>query len=225
MGILPQRGAEEAPRGQISQLEVHQLLVTGPKVIYPIGLNRHEELIITSLPDLLASGVSLTTVEPIYLGTDIPSPPVEEPDQKILPLGKVSTNVVASPHKSLLKSEGSMTMEVSNLLSQAMLEASSSGSKHSSPRRPTPALVPMTPPQNPEGPLWPVDTPSQVSIEGTEASLENTPASISPIAAVSRTESITPPVDIMELWANANKALNDLLTTKASIDAQIQRAV
>ena len=32
-------------------------------------------------------------------------------------------------------------------------------------------------------------------------------------------------MDIMELWANANKALNDLLTTKASIDAQRWRAV
>ena len=32
-------------------------------------------------------------------------------------------------------------------------------------------------------------------------------------------------MDVMELWANTNKALNDLLTTKASIDAQRWRAV
>ena len=32
-------------------------------------------------------------------------------------------------------------------------------------------------------------------------------------------------MDIMELWANANKALNDLLTTKASIDTWKWRAV
>ena len=32
-------------------------------------------------------------------------------------------------------------------------------------------------------------------------------------------------MDVMELWANANKALDDLLTTKASIDAQRWRAV
>ena len=86
-------------------------------------------------------------------------------------------------------------------------------------------LVPTTPLQKPEGPLWPVNTSSQMSIEVMEASLEDIPASISPIAAVSRTGSITPPVDVMELWENANKALNDLLTTKASIDAQRQRAV
>ena len=100
LGILPQRGAEVAPCGQISQLEVCQLLVTSPQVVYPIGLNGHDEPIITSLPELLASSISLTTGEPIYLGIDIPSPPVEELDQKILPLGNVSTIVVASPHKS-----------------------------------------------------------------------------------------------------------------------------
>ena len=58
-----------------------------------------------------------------------------------------------------------------------------------------------------------------------EASLEDIPTSISPIAAVSRTRSITPLVDAMELQENANKALKDLLTAKASIDAHRQRAV
>ena len=115
--ILPQRGAEAVPCGQISQLEVCQLLATSPQVVYPVGLNGQDEPIITSLPELLASGISLTTGEPIYLGIDIPSPPVEELDQKIPPLGEVSTIIVASPHKSPLKSEGSMTMEVRNLLS------------------------------------------------------------------------------------------------------------
>ena len=90
LGILPQRGAEAAPCGQISQLEVCQLLVTGPQVIYPVGLNGHNEPIITFLPELLASGISLTVDKPIYLEIDIPSPPVEELDQKILPLGEVS---------------------------------------------------------------------------------------------------------------------------------------
>ena len=207
MGILPQREAEVTPCGQISQLEVCQLLVTGPHIVYPIGLNGHDEAIITSLPEPLASGISLTTGKPIYLGIDIPPPPVEEPDQKVSPLGEVSTIMVASPHKFPLKLEGSMTMEVRNLLSQAILEMSSCRSKNLTPRRPTPAVVPTTSPQKPEGPLQPVDTSSQVSAEVVEASLEDIPTSIPPIAAVSRTRSITPPVDAMELWANANKAL------------------
>ena len=225
LDIPPQRGVEETPCGQISQLEICQLLATSPQVIYPVGLNGHDEPIITTLPEPLARSVSLTTSEHFYLGMDIPSPPVEEPDQKILPLGEVFTILIASPHKSPPKSEGSMTMEVNNLLSQAVLEASSCESKHSSPRRLTPAVILMTPPWKAEGQLWPVDTSSQVSIKEAEASLEDIPAGISPIVAVSRTGSVSPPVDIMELQTSANKALNDLLTTKASIDACMWRAV
>ena len=145
----------------------------------------------------------------IYLGIDIPSPPVEEPDQKIPPIGEVSTILITSPHKYPPKSEGSMTMEVSNLLSRTVLEASSCESKHSSPRRPTTAVVLMTPPQKPEGPLQSVNTSSQVSVKEVKASLEDILANISPIAAVSRSRSISPLVDLAELWANADRALDE----------------
>ena len=161
--------------GRSANLRSTNSLLLAPQVIYPLGLNGQDEPIITSLPELLASGINLTMDEALYLGIDIQSPLMEEPEQKILPLGKVSTIIVASPHKSPPKSEGSMTMEVSNLLSQAMLEVSSCGSEHLSSRRPTPVGVPMTPPQKPEGPPWPVDTSSQVSIEAAEASLEDIP--------------------------------------------------
>ena len=117
LGILHQGKAEETPYGQISQLKVCQLLATGPQVIYSIGLNGHDEPIITTLPELLDSSVSLIMSKHIYLEINIPSPLVEEPDQKILPLSKVPTILITSPHKSPLKSEGSMTTEVSNLLS------------------------------------------------------------------------------------------------------------
>ena len=40
-----------------------------------------------------------------------------------------------------------------------------------------------------------------------------------------RSENVTPPVDAMELCTKANKALKELLTTKASIDACRQRAI
>ena len=118
-----------------------------------------------------------------------------------------------------------MTMEVRNLLSQVMLETSDCGSKDLTPRRPNPVVIPMPQPQKSEELLQPVDTSSQASAEVAEASLEGIPTSISPIAAASRTRSITPLVDTMELQANAYKALEDLLTTKASIDAHRWRAI
>ena len=117
LGILPQGKAEETPCGWISQIKVCKLLATGPQVVYPIGLNGHDEPVITILPEPLDGGISLTASKHIYLGIDIPSPTVEEPDQKIQPLSEVSTILITSPHKSPLKSEGSMTTELSNLLS------------------------------------------------------------------------------------------------------------
>ena len=100
LGILPQRGMEAVPCRQICQPEVCQLLVMVPQVIYPIGLNGCNKPIITHLSELLASGISLTTGEPVYLDIAILPSPVEELDQKVLPLGKVSTIVIASLQRS-----------------------------------------------------------------------------------------------------------------------------
>ena len=100
LGILPQRGAEATPYGQISQLEVCQLLIAGLQVTYPIGLNRCEEPIVTSLLEPLANDISLTRGESIYLEIDILPSPAMELDQKVLPIGEVLTTMIASPHKS-----------------------------------------------------------------------------------------------------------------------------
>ena len=83
----------------------------------------------------------------------------------------------------------------------------------------------MTLPQESKELLQPVDTLSRSSADMPEASLEGILTSISPIAMVSRPESVTPPVDPMELQGNANKGLEELLTTKASIDTHRQRTI
>ena len=118
-----------------------------------------------------------------------------------------------------------MTMEARNLLSQVMLDMPGHGSENSTPRRPNPVVILMPPPHKLKELLLLVDTSSQVSAEMAEASLEGIPTSISPIAMTSRSRSITPPADAMELQENANKALKELLTTKASIDAHRWRAI
>ena len=73
--------------------------------------------IVTTLPDLLGSGISLIARKPIYLEIDIPSPPMEEPDQKRLPLEDIPTTLITGPSKSPPKSKVSMMAEVCNLLS------------------------------------------------------------------------------------------------------------
>ena len=100
LGILPQGGAETTLCRQISQLEVCQLFISFLQVTYPIGLNGCEEPIITSLPESLASGVSLTGGESVYLEIDIPQSPADEPDQKVPPIGEFSSIIMDSSPKA-----------------------------------------------------------------------------------------------------------------------------
>ena len=117
-----------------------------------------------------------------------------------------------------------MTMEVRSLLSQSMLDMSGHRSGNSTPRRPKPVVVMLTPPPHKPKELPKlVDTSSQVStlddVKMVEASLEGVPTTISPIAMTTRSRSITPPADMAELWEKANKTLEELLATMSSIDA------
>ena len=52
MGILPLGGVDTTPCRWISQLEVHQLLISSPQVAYPVGLNGGEEPIVTPYQSL-----------------------------------------------------------------------------------------------------------------------------------------------------------------------------
>ena len=99
-------------------------------MVYPSGLNRQDEPIITALPEPLSSGVSVITSKHPYLEIDIP--PRGKSDTKVLPIGAASIIQTTNPHKSHPNPEGSMTAEVNHLLDQAIMEASSSESKQSS---------------------------------------------------------------------------------------------
>ena len=227
LGILPQGEADVTANGKISLLEVHQLLASGLQVAYPVELNGHKDPIIISLPEYLANDINLTGGKSMYLEIDIQQPMAKDLDLNALPLGGHST-IIISTHPPKLEREVSMTMEVRSLLSWAILDMSGHGSGDSTPKRPNSVVV-LTPPSH----KWknlpkPVDTSSQVSaqdnVEMVEALLE-VPTTISPRAAALRSRSITPPMDVGQLWEKANKALNELLATKSSIDAHRQKAV
>ena len=74
-----------------------------------------------------------------------------------------------------------------------------------------------------------VDISSQLSVQDevkmAEASLGEVPTTISPIAVTPRSRSITLPADVGQLWEKANKALEELLATKSSIDIHMWKAV
>ena len=180
LGILPQRKVDETSCGQISQLDVCQLLSMGPQVVYPTCLNGHDEPVITTLPEPLSSSMSVITSKHPYLEIDIP--PNGESDTKVLPIGEASIIQTTNPHKSPPNLEGSITAEVNHLLDQAIMEVSSHESEQSSLEKITEAAATMSPPQISEVTVPPVNTSSQASIKEAEGSLEDIPANISPIA-------------------------------------------
>ena len=222
LGILPQGKAEETSCGWISQLNICQLLSTGPQVVYPSGLNGHDEPIITTLPEPLSSGMSIIASEHSYLEINIP--PNGESDTKVLPISEASIIQTTIPHKSPPHPEGITMAEVNHLLDQATMEASSHNSEQSSLEKITEAAATMSPPQKSEVTVPPVDTSSQASIEETEGSLEDIHVNISPIAAVYSSGSANPLMDPSELRANANRAIDNMLHLKRSLDIKRQRA-
>ena len=128
-----------------------------------------------------------------------------------------------------LEREVSITMEVRSLLSQVISDMSGLVSGILTPKRPIPMVV-LTPPAHKLRNLSRlVDTSSRVSTpddaEMAEASLEEVPYTISPIAETPGPSSGTPPTDTSHLQEKANKALQELLATKSSMKAHRQKVV
>ena len=92
-----------------------------------------------------------------------------------------------------------------------MAEASSCKSEQSSLEKVTEGVATTSPPQKSEVTVPPVDTSSQASMEEAEGSLEDIPANISPIATIHSSGSTSPSVDLSELQANANRAIDNML--------------
>ena len=191
-------------------------------MVYPSGLNRHDEPIITTLPEPLSSGTSIIASKHPYLEIDIP--PNGESDTKVLPIGKALIIQTTNLHNPLPNPEGSITAEVNHLLDQAMVEASSHESKQFSLEKITEAAATMSPPQKLEVTVAPVDMSSQASMEEVEGSLEGIPANISLIAAIYSNWSASPLVHPLELQANASRAIDNMLHLKRSLDIKRQRA-
>ena len=91
LGILPQGKVDGSPYGQISQLEVCQLLSARPQVIYLVGLNGTDEPVTTTLPEQLHSSASVITYKHPYIRIDIPPPPLEELGCPTLLVDKMNT--------------------------------------------------------------------------------------------------------------------------------------
>ena len=171
LGILPKGDASRTASRRVSQLEVCQLLHLDLQVIYPAGLSGHKIPLVTPLSESLANGINLPGCECIYLKVDILQSIMEGPEWKALPPGNCPSILMVSPVKAVYSQrakavvncakaerEVSMTMEVRELLSRAVLEMSGHVSENSTPKRLNPTVI-LTPlPCELGDPSGPVDT-------------------------------------------------------------------
>ena len=155
------------PSRRICQLEVHQRLHSEAQVVYLKGLNGCLVPVITTLPELLSHSMTMLDDKPTLLQVDISQYMVEGHGSKTQFLGGGSTSTsstclaMAPPPK--VESQVSMTMEVSELLSQAALDTSSQALGCSTPKRPVSLAYGAPSTLRLEHFAKPVDPSSQVS--------------------------------------------------------------
>ena len=221
LSVLPQ-GKAESPCGQISQLEVCQLLSAGLQVIYLVGLNRGDQSVTINLPGLLYGGSSVTTDEHPYMKIDIPSPTLEEQDGANLPLGRGHATQAIDMPKTPWKPRITLMAEVGELLTQGMTEDYDHEPEHSPMEKELATKADISPPLKMEVPALPLDTSSQASVPETEASIESNPIHDSPTAVANSSCSDSPTMDLLELQANAHLAINHMLSIKRSLELKRQ---
>ena len=188
LSVMTEGNTSNVPCGKIHQLEVHQSLGSGSWVVYLEGLNRCQVPVVMSLLESLSNSMTMLQSEPAFLKADLSQSATKEQESKAPSLGSgLSPTMAASPTRDLpSKMEGqiSMTMEVSKLLSWAVLYTSGLASGSPTPKRPGSLALATPLPLKPEDSIKPVDTSSQVSIpddaEMDDSTLEGIQASPSP---------------------------------------------
>ena len=131
--------------------------------------------------------------------SDVPPPPLEEPECTALSVDEVHTIPAANLPKTPPKPRVSIAAEVNDLLTKAMADASSCKSECSPIGKVTTVEAVTSPPRKSEASPQPVGTSSQTSMEEAETSLEVLPANVSPITTTNSSRSASPSVDPTEL--------------------------
>ena len=206
-------------------------------MVYPKGLNRCLVLVIISLPESLSHIITVLNDKPTLLQVDLLQIMTEEHEYKAPFPGGDSTPpsptcpAMAPPPKA--ESQVSMTMEVSELLSQAALDTSSQALGSSTPKGLASTALRAPPSLGLEDPAKQVDTSSQMSLQASipdNAELDNPtleeiydPPSLLVKTPGPGTGSL--PRDVIQLQEVANKALGCLLVTRSSLDVHQRKQV
>ena len=177
------------------------------------------------LPGPLHGGSNVTTDEHPYMRIDIPPPNPEEQDSVDPPLnGWHATRTIAMP-KTPWKPRVTLMAEVGKLLTWGMTEDYNHEPEHSAMERELATTADISPPPKTEVSALPLDTSSQASVPGTEASIESNPVHDSPTVVANSSHSDSPAMDLLELQANDDLAINNMLSVRMSLELERQWAI
>ena len=149
LSVMVEESTSHVPYRRIHQLEVCQLLSSGSWVVYLEGLNGCQVLVIMTLPKSLSNGMTMFKDKATFLQVDFSQSATKEQESETLSLGGgLSPTPATTPTRAFPpKVEGqiSMTMEVTELLSQAVLDTSGLTSRSSTPKTGSLALATLLP--------------------------------------------------------------------------------
>ena len=203
-------------------------------MVYLEGLNGCQVPVIIILPESLSQGMTMLKGESTFLQVDLSQSATKDQEPKTPSLGGgLSPTPAGSPTWAFPpKVEGqiSMTMEVSELLSQTVLDTSGIASwKFHSKKDQAPWPWPHCYLLSQRTSSKPMDPSSQVStpedMEMDDPTLEEVHVSLPPLVKTLGPSREAPSVDVAQLQEEANKALGCLLATRSSLDARQRRQV
>ena len=209
------------PSGQVSQLKIHQLLSTGQLVIFPMELNGGDQAVTINLSGPLHTGASVTNNEHPCIEVNIPLPTMEEGGCTMPPQGEQHDALTVTIPKTQWKPRITLTEEIHELAARGMTDNYDRESEHSVAANHT-TQVEASPPQGMEEPVLPLDTSSQTSVEGTEASVESNPAEATLVAAAHNGQSDSP---VQDLQLEVHSAINSIFTAKRTSELERQGAI
>ena len=199
-------------------------------MVYPEGLNGGLEPVVTSLPESLAHSVSMLD-KPTFLVVDLSH--VTSGDQVPEDSAPHRTSTPTSPthltmeHPPKAESHISMTAEVQELLSCAVLDTSSQESGGSTPKSPTSTALGAPPSPRAEDSSKLVATSSQAlpwaaTPDDTEPFDQTPDKACAPTTLPARapgTDRSMLPENVIILQNEMNKVMGCLLTTRSFLDA------
>ena len=182
LGVLAQEKME-GPSGWISQLRIHQLLSARSLVVVPTELNGGEQAVTVNLPEPLCTGSSITSDDHPFVEVNIPSPTMEDQGCMTPTQGGQQDTLPATIPKTPWKPRIALVTQVAKLLDRGMIDNYDWESEHSVTADHA-TQAEMSPTRKMEEPLLPLETSSQTSVDGTDASVESTPVDATLVTAV-----------------------------------------